>query len=159
MPRVIDRLASLVGAPVRAARFITRGENQMAELRSLARAGRKATADAARRASRTDERLDKQRERLEAVQQQVDDLRRDVSERLRQTNLQLGAVLRAIQQLRASADGHVGDDTGKRLSGRSIPLMVNAEEPCWAPVIGGQVHPDPSGKAWLARDVGPLCGH
>src|SRR5215471_8843836 len=159
MPRVIQRLASLVGAPVRAARFIMRGEDQMAELRSLARAGKKATADAARSASRIDERLDEQREHLEAVQQEVDELRRDLSETLRQTNLQLGATLRAVQQLRASADGHGGDGAGKRLSGRSIPLTVNAEEPCWAPVIGGEIHPDPSGKEWLSLDGCPFCGH
>jgi SAM-dependent methyltransferase len=158
--RVIDRLAALVGAPLRAARFMVRGERQVVELRELARAGKKATADLASSVKRTDERLDKHGQRLTAVQQEIDGLHRDLSERLRQTNLHLGAMMRVLQQLRASTDGHDGDATAtKRLSGRSVPLTVNADEPRWSPVIGGEVHPDSSGREWLSLDRCPFCGH
>src|SRR5262245_53956573 len=140
MSRVIDRLATLVGAPLRAVRFVVRGERQVAELRDQARAGKKATADLASTVKRTDERLDKHGQRLTAVQQEIDGLHRNLSERLRQTNLQLGAMMRVLQQLRASTDGHGGDSAAtKRLSGRSVPLTVTAEEPHWSPVIGGEV--------------------
>jgi len=164
MSRIVDRLASALGAPLRAARLMTRGERQLAEVRGLARSAKKATDDLASDTrhigTRIDGRLDKHAARLAAVQQDVEDLRRNVSDHLRETNLQLGAMMRVLQQLRASTDGHGGDDAGgKRLSGRAIPLTVNAEQPRWAPVIGGEIHPDPSGKEWLSLDRCPFCGH
>jgi SAM-dependent methyltransferase len=160
MSRLIDRLAALVGAPLRAARFMVRGERQVAELRELARAGKKATADLASSVKRTDERLDKHGQRLTAVQQDIDGLHRDLSDGLRQTSLQLGAMMRVLQQLRASADGHGADGAAtKRLSGRSIPLTVNVEDPRWSPVIGGDIHPDSGGREWLTLDRCPFCGH
>jgi hypothetical protein len=164
MSRMVDRLASALGAPLRAARLMTRGERQLAEVRGLARSAKKATDDLASDTrhigTRIDGRLDKHAARLAAVQQDVEDLRRNVSDHLRETNLQLGAMMRVLQQLRASTDGHGGDDAGgKRLSGRAIPLTVNAEPPRWAPVIGGEIHPDPSGKEWLSLDRCPFCGH
>ena len=162
MSRMLDRLASAIGAPLRAARLMTRGERQLAEVRGLARSAKKATDDLASDTrhigTRIDGRLDKHAARLAAVQQDVEDLRRNVSDHLRETNLQLGAMMRLLQQLRASTDGH-DEVVGKRLSGRAIPLTVNAEEPRWAPVIGGEIHPDPSGKEWLSLERCPCCGH
>jgi SAM-dependent methyltransferase len=167
MSRVVNRLAAAFAAPLRAARFVTRGERQLAdvralaaEVRGLARAAKKATGDLATGVRRTDGRLDKHGERLAAVQQEIDDLRRDLSERLERTNLQLGAMLRVLQQMHASADGHGGDATdSKRMSGRALPLSVKHEHPHWAPVIGGEVHPDANGKEWLVLDACPFCGH
>jgi SAM-dependent methyltransferase len=160
MSRVIDRLAAMAGAPLRAARFMVRGERQLADARELARAAKKASADIATGVRRTDERLEKHGDRLTSVQQEIDTLRRDLSDRLRQTNLQLSAVMRVLQQLRASTDGHGGDTAAtRRLSGRSIPLTVDAEEPQWSPVIRGEIHPDPGGTEWLSLDSCPFCGH
>src|ERR671936_2482876 len=152
MSRAIERLASLVGAPLLALRFMSRGERELAEVRELARSAKKATAEIAGSVKHADERLQKHGERLTTVHHEINDLRRDLSDLLRQTNLQLGAMLRVLQQLRGSEDGHGRDsDNGgrKRLSGRSVPLTVNAEKPQWSPVIGGEIHPDPGGKEWL----------
>jgi SAM-dependent methyltransferase len=157
---VFDRLAAIVGAPLRAARFMVRGEPQISELRELARAGKKATADLATNVRHADERLEKQGQRLTAVQEDIGDVRRELSDRLLQTNLQLSAIMRVVQQLRASGDGQDGDGAAtKRLSGRVIPLAVNSEKPHWSPVIGGETHPDPGGKEWLSLDRCPFCGH
>ena len=159
MPGVIDRLAALVSAPVRAVRFLVRGEGQLAEARDLARSAKTVAADMASDVRRVHERLDRHGERLASLHQDIETLRRDISDRLRQTNLQLGAMMRVTQQLRASATGHGGDAERKRLSGRSIPLTVDAEQPHWEPVIGGDIHPDPSATGWLSLDRCPFCGH
>jgi SAM-dependent methyltransferase len=163
---VIERLTAVVAAPVRAARFLFRGERQLGDVRELARdirkdvAGmRKAVADAVTNARRASDRLDKDREQLTALQRDIDAVRQDVSDQLRQTNLQLNAVMRVVQQLRASTDGHGGNTTATKLSGRAVPLTVNAEEPHWSPVIGGEIHPDPDGREWLSIDRCPFCGH
>jgi len=158
---VIDRLAALVSAPVRAVRFLVRGEGQLAEARDLARSAKTIAADVASDVRRVDERLDTCGERLTTLHQDIETSRRDISDHLRQTNLQLGALLRALQRTPRSPDGH-GDDHGpakRRLSGRSVPLSVGSVEPHWAPVIGGEVHPDPKGEEWLDLDRCPFCGH
>ena len=167
MSGVIDRLVALVGAPVRAARFLVHGERQLGDMRELARGTRKAVvgtekavADAVTNARRASDRLDKHGEQLATLRRDIDAVRQDVSDQLRQTNLQLNAVLRAVQELRASTDGHGGNGvTAKRLSGRAVPIRVNAEEPRWSPVIGGGIHPDPGGKEWLSLETCPFCGH
>src|SRR4029079_7104420 len=149
MSRVLDRLTAIVASPLRAVRFMVRGERQVAELRELTRAGKKATADLATSVRRADQRLEKHGERLTVVQRDIEDVRRELSDRLRQTNLQLGAIMRAVQQLGAPADGRDGNGQGvttKRLSGGAIPLAINAEEAQWSPVIGGDLHPDPAGN-------------
>src|SRR5678816_1405486 len=75
MSRMVDRLASALGAPLRAARLMTRGERQLAEVRGLARSAKKATDDLASDTrhigTRIDGRLDKHAARLAAVQQDV----------------------------------------------------------------------------------------
>jgi len=158
--RVIDRVAAVAAAPFRAVRFMVRGERQAAELRDLTRAGKKATADLATNVRRADERLEKHGKRLTIVQQDIEDVRRELSDRLQQTNLQLTAIMRALQQLGVSADGSGGNGVVvKRLSGRAIPLAIPAEEPHWSPVIGDEVHPDPGGTEWLSLDRCPFCGH
>jgi SAM-dependent methyltransferase len=167
--RLIDRVAALLAAPVRAATFIVRGERQLADLRQLAQSTKKATADTASSIRHIDERLDKHGERLSAVKRELDGLRGELSDRLLRTNLQLGAMTRVLQQVRASADGQEGDGreangreggetTGKRLSGRVIPVTVDSQEPHWAPVIDGENHPDPTGNEWLQLDSCPFCG-
>jgi SAM-dependent methyltransferase len=165
--RVIKRLAALAGSPLRAVRFLVGGERQMGDVRELARDTRKVVADtrkavgdAVTNARRTSDRLDKHGEQLTALRRDIDAVRQDVSDQLRQTNLQLNAVMRVVQQLRASTDGHGENANGtKLLSGRAVPLTVNAEEPQWSPVIGGEIHPDPDGKEWLSLDTCPFCGH
>jgi len=160
VPRLIDRLAAILAAPVRAAAFLVRGERQLVDLRQLVQSTKKTTSDAASSARRIDERLDKHGDRLSAVKRELDALRGEVSDRLLRINLQLGAMTRVVQDVRASADaddGHAATRT--RLSGRVIPVAVEPEEPHWAPVIGGEVHPDPGGKEWLLLDSCPFCGH
>ena len=157
---MIRGLAAFFGAPLRAARFMIRGERQLVDLRELARAAQTATTDLAADVRRTEERLEGHGERLAAVEQQLEALRLDVSERLTQANLQLGALMRLLQRPPRSTDGHRDDNAAeRRLSGRSIPLSVDSAEPQWAPVIGGDVHPDPKGDEWLVLDVCPFCGH
>jgi SAM-dependent methyltransferase len=164
---VIARLAALVGAPARAARFLMHGERQLGDMRELARdtkkavAGtEKAVADAATNARRATDRLDKHGEQLSTLRRDIEAVRQDVSQQLRQTNLQLSAMMRVVQELRASTDGRGGNIAEtKRLSGRAVPLTVNAEQPHWSPVIGGEVHPDPGGSEWLSLDRCPFCGH
>jgi SAM-dependent methyltransferase len=157
--RLIDRLAALVGGPVRAARFLVRGEGQLADVRELARSAKKGIADVASSVARTTERLDKHGECLTAVHHDVDALRRELSDPLLQVNLQLAAMMRVVQQLRASADGHRTAVLKRRLSGRPIPIAVDAEDRPWDPVIGGAIHPDPSGREWLSLNTCPFCGH
>ena len=154
-----NRLAALLTAPARAIRFLVRGERQLADARELARAAKKATTEIGSNIRRVDERLDKQAERLTAARQDIEALRREISNHSLQTNLQLGAMMRVLQQLRASTNGHGGSTEPRRLSGRAVPLAVNAEEPHWDPVIGGEVHPDPSGNEWLSLQRCPFCGH
>ncbi len=157
---MIRGLAAFFGAPLRAAKFMIRGERQLVDLRELARATNTTTADLASDVRRTDERLEAQGERLVAVEKEIEALRRDVSERLTQANLQLGALMRVLQRPLRSADGHRDENAAeRRLSGRSIPLSVDSAEPQWAPVIGGEVHPDPKGEEWLVLDKCPFCGH
>ena len=167
MSGVIDRLAALVGAPVRAARFLVHGERQLGDMRELARDTKKtvasterAVADAATNARRASDRLDKHGEQLATLRRDIDAVRQDVSDQLRRTNLHLSAVMRVLQELRASTDGHGGNGVAtKRLSGRAIPITVNAEQPHWSPVIDGEIHPDPAGHEWLLLDRCPFCGH
>ena len=125
--RVIKRLAALAGSPLRAVRFLVGGERQMGDVRELARDTRKVVADtrkavgdAVTNARRTSDRLDKHGEQLTALRRDIDAVRQDVSDQLRQTNLQLNAVMRVVQQLRASTDGHGENANGtKLLSGRA----------------------------------------
>ena len=161
MSRLIRGLAALFGAPIRAARLMVRVERQLVDLRELARATNTTTADLASDVRRTDERLEAQGERLVAVEKEIEALRRDVSDRLLQANLQLGALTRILQRSQRSADGHGDDDASvkRRLSARPIPLSVDSAQPQWAPVIGGDVHPDPKGDEWLVLDACPFCGH
>jgi SAM-dependent methyltransferase len=159
VPALKRRFASIFAAPMRALTLLVRGERQLAEVRDLAEATRKTTGDLARSIRRADDRIEKHGEGLNALQQEIHALRRDIAQRLAQTNLQLSAMMRLAQQLRDSADGHHGDTPQKRLSGRSIPLSVDAEEPHWDPVIGGEAHPDPAGAEWLSLDRCPFCGH
>ena len=156
---MIDRVIALIAAPVRVTRFLVRGERQLAEVRELVRDTRNAATEAVANARRANDRLQKYGKQVDMLRQEVDGVRRDVSDQLRQANLQLGAMMRVLQQLRASAQGHAGGVTAGRLSGRSIPLSVEAEAPQWAPVIGGEIHPDPGGREWLSLDRCPFCGH
>lgn len=132
----------------------------LADLSQAVRAIKKTTADIASAVHRIDERLDKQGDRLSAVKRELDALRGDVSDRLLRINLQLGAMTRVVQQQVSSSATESPERSGSgRLSGRVIPPTVDIAEPHWAPVIGGEVHPDPSGKEWLSVDNCPFCGH
>lgn len=144
---------------MRAVTLLVRGERQLAAVRELTEATKKTAADLARTVRRAEQRIEKQGDGLDALQQEVHALRRDVADRLAQTNLQIGAIMRLAKQLRDSADGGNGDTPPKRLSGRSIPISVDAEDPHWDPVIGGEVHPDAAGTEWLVLDACPFCGH
>jgi len=150
-------MAALLMAPVRVASFLLRGERQLANVRDLARSAKKTSAAVAADVRRVDERLDKQGVRLEKLQEHVDSVRQGASEGLLRVNVQLSAMMRVLQQMRASTNGQRA--AAKRLSGRSIPVTVGSEEPHWSPVIGGEVHPDPEGKEWLSLDKCPFCGH
>jgi SAM-dependent methyltransferase len=154
---VIDRVTALLMAPVRVARLLLRGERQLANVHDLARSAKKTSAVVAADVRRVDERLDKQGVRLHKLEEHVDSVRQGVSAGLLRVNVQLGAMMRVLQQMRASTNGQT--TAAKRLSGRSIPVTVGAEEPHWSPVIGGEVHPDPEGKEWLSLDTCPFCGH
>jgi SAM-dependent methyltransferase len=154
---VIDRVAALLMAPVRAARFLLRGERQLANVRDFADSAKKTSAAMAADVRRVDERLDTQDVRLHKLKEQVDSVGQGLSEGLLRVNVQLSAMLRVLQQIRASTNGQRA--AAKRLSGRSIPVTVSSEEPHWSPVIGGEVHPDPEGKEWLSLDTCPFCGH
>jgi SAM-dependent methyltransferase len=156
---VIDRLIGLIGAPVRIARFLVRGEQQLTDLRQVVQSTKRTTSDMASSVRRIDERLDKDGERLSAVKRELDGLWGDLSDRLLRINLQLGAMTRVVQQVRASVDGEGSHGTtGRRLSGRAIPVTVEPEKPRWAVVIGGETHPDPAGQEWLLLDSCPFCG-
>ena len=131
----------------------------LADLSQAVRTIRKTTTDIASSVHRLDERLDKQSDRLSAVKRELDALRGDVSDRLLRINLQLGAMTRLVQH-DARPGGDTQDKAGTgRLSGRVIPPTVEIEEPQWAPVTGGEVHPDPSGTEWLLVDSCPFCRH
>jgi SAM-dependent methyltransferase len=160
MARVTRLLAGALAAPLRAARLLIRGERQLAEVREVARSARNATVQLAADVCHVDERLQKQSDRLNQIEDQLDAMRRDGSEALLRVNLQLSAILRA---LRNSSDrpGHESRDGGRqrRLSGRSIPISIGSAEPQWDSVIGGDVHPDPKGEQWLLLDKCPFCGH
>ena len=160
MPGLIHRLAAVLAAPLRTAAFAVRGERQLADLRQAVQSTKRTTSDTAGAVRRIDERLEKHGERLSAVKREMDGLRAELSDRLLRVNLQLGAITRAVQQGDASQGDHNGDGAGtRRLSGRVIPVNVPSEAPQWAPVIGGEVHPDPTGKEWLDLDRCPFCGH
>lgn len=162
MAGVVDRFAAILRAPVRAVRLLAHGDHQLAELRDIARNTRKTAADVGSSVRRTDAHVEKQGKRLTTLEREVESLRHDIGSHLQRTNIQLGAITRALQQVRASANGggHAdGNGHEKRLSGRAIPLSVDAVEPRWAPVIGGEIHPDPKGDEWIAFDACPFCGH
>ena len=155
MFRVINRLATAIGAPLRAARFVVRGERQLGDVRELARSARNVTSEAAADIRRIDERLHKHSVRLDKLQEHLDATRDDMSDALLRINLQLGA----IRQVLNDSAGQRGDGTRRaRLSGRSIPISVDCMEPRWDPVIGGDTHPDPTGEQWLLLDRCPFCG-
>ena len=160
MARVIRLLAGALAAPMRAARLLIRGERQLAEVREVARSARNATVQLAADVCHVDERLQKQSDRLNQIEDQLGAMRREGSEALLRVNLQLSAILRV---LRNSSDrpGNESRDGGRqrRLSGRSIPISVGSVEPQWDSVIGGDVHPDPKGEQWLLLDKCPFCGH
>jgi SAM-dependent methyltransferase len=153
----IHWLATVLSAPFRAARFIVRGDSRLADVGEVARSGRKTTNQVAGDVRRIDERLQKQSVRLDKLQEDLHLTRREISGGLLRVNLQLSAMMRVVQQMRASTHDHDGAE--KRLSGRTIPLTVGSEEPQWSPVIGGEIHPDPEGKEWLLLDKCPFCGH
>lgn len=144
---------------MRALTLLARGERQLTEVRELAEATKRTAGDLARSARRADQRIEKQGDNLNGLQQEIHALRRDIAKRLAQTNLQISAMMRLAQQFRDAPDAHHGDMPQKRLSGRSIPISVGAEEPHWDPVIGGEVHPDPAGREWLSLDRCPFCGY
>jgi SAM-dependent methyltransferase len=146
MSGVIARFKALVRAPLHAARLAERQERQLETVRQLAGS-----------VKRVDERLAKQSIRLDKLQEHLHVTRREISGGLLRVNLQLSAMMRVVQQMRASTADH--RDAEKRLSGRTIPLTVSSEEPQWSPVIGGEIHPDPDGKEWLLLDTCPFCGH
>ena len=106
----------------------------LANVRDFARSAKKTGAAVAADVRRVHERLDKQDVRLHKLEEQVHSVRQEVSEGLLRVNVQLGAMMRALQQMRASTNGQSG--AAKRLSGRSIPVTVGSEEPQWSPVIG-----------------------
>jgi SAM-dependent methyltransferase len=152
----------MLAAPVRAVALLARGEGQLAELRELARATKKTTSTVVSGLKRADAHIEKHDARLTGLERKLDTLRKDLSAHLQRTNLQLAAITKALQQVRASANGDGeanGNGHSKRLSGRAIPLTVNAAEPEWAPVIGGEMHPDPKGEEWITLDRCPFCGH
>ena len=159
MARVIKRLAALFGAPARMVRFMARGERQLAEVRELAGATKKVTADVAANVRRIEERLQNQAQRLAAIKREVDALRSELSERLVQTNLQLGAMTRVLRQIRSASDEEAPAGPNSRVSSRVIPVTVGSEEPRWASVTGGEIHPDAAGREWLLLDRCPWCGH
>jgi 2-polyprenyl-3-methyl-5-hydroxy-6-metoxy-1,4-benzoquinol methylase len=159
VPRLIDRLAAVLAAPMRAAAFIVRGGRQLTDLQQAVQSTKKTTSDVASSVRRIDERLDKHGDRLSAIKRELDGLRGELSDRLLRINLQLGAMTRVVQQVHAPVDGQDGHaTTGRRLSGRVIPVAVESEEARWAPVTGGEMHPDPAGQEWLLVDRCPFCG-
>ena len=135
----------------------------LADVSQALRTIRKTISDLASSVQRVDERLDKQGDRLSAVKRELDALRGDISDRLLRINLQLGAMTRVVQQQGqlqgTSSGGETPEKTAGGLSGRVIPPTVEVQEAHWAPVIGGEMHPDPSGNEWLIVDSCPFCGH
>jgi len=143
--------------------LLLRGDRQLTELRELTRANRKATSDASAEVRRANAHVEKHGERIAVLEQRLDSLRRELSEQLQRTNLQLGAMTRALRQVASSngdgADGDNGHGRDRRLSSRSVPLTIDAVQPQWSPVIGGVAHPDPNGDEWIDYDRCPFCGH
>src|SRR2546429_5438558 len=154
MAGVVDRFAAILRAPLRAAALLVRGDRQLAELRALSRSTKKAAVDLAKGLKHADQRIEKHDDRLTGLETKLEAMRRELSADSQRVSLQLTAITRALQQVRASANGDdaAGNGHAKRLSARSIPLEVEAAETTWSAVIGGDLHPDPRGQDWISYD-------
>ena len=161
MAGLTGRLKGVFAAPARALSLLVRGDRQLAELRELSRATKKAAVDLAKGLKHADQRIEKHDDRLTGLETKLEAMRRELSADSQRVSLQLTAITRALQQVRASANGDeaAGNGHAKRLSARSIPLEVETAETTWSSVIGGDLHPDPSGEDWISYDACPLCGH
>lgn len=87
---------------------------------------------------------------LAKIQRQLGELRNESRQGLQRYHLQLGRLVRALDQR-----GHAEGDP--RLSGRPIPLDAPPAEPLrWDTIAAA--HPDPDGKEWTRLDACPVCG-
>ena len=142
------RLRHLLGAPKRALQLLTNG---LGRLDVIASSGRKSleTSEAILRQleaqSKSLRHLDQQ---LKEGHGQLQSLKREVHDRFLQYHLQLGRLARAVDSDTSAAP---------RLSGRSVPIDVEGDEPHSWGVIG-DAPPDPEGREWLVLEACPACG-
>jgi SAM-dependent methyltransferase len=87
---------------------------------------------------------------LRVLQEEVREMRREMHSRMLQYNHQLGRMARV-----AGAE----DASGRKLSGRAVPMDAPEHEPAvWEGIGGDEAFPDPEGREWLSLDACPVCG-
>jgi hypothetical protein len=133
---------------MRALRLLTNG---LARLDVIARSGRR-SLEASQAILRQ---LEAQSKAMRYIDQEIKDahgqlqsLKREVHDRFLQYHLQLGRLARAVDS---------DASTAPRLSGRTVPIDVEADEPHTWGVIG-DAPPDPEGREWLVLEACPACG-
>src|SRR5688572_32923969 len=81
---------------------------------------------------------------LRVLQDEVREMRREMHSRMLQYNHQLGRMARV-----AGAE----DASGRKLSGRAVPMDAPEHEPAvWEGIGGDEAFPDPEGREWLSLD-------
>jgi len=142
------RLRQLFDAPARALQLLTNG---LARLDAIVRSGRKGlklSEAILRQLEAQSKSMRRTDQEMKIVYDEVRSLKREVHDRLLQYHLQLGRLARAVDTNTAEAP---------QLSGRSVPLDVEAGDPLTWDAIG-DAPPDPEGREWVVLDACPACG-
>jgi 2-polyprenyl-3-methyl-5-hydroxy-6-metoxy-1,4-benzoquinol methylase len=109
----------------------------------------KATSEIGKRTMRLESDVGSLTRDVRELVTELQELRKELRDRLLQYNLQLGRLSRTA----------TGDDEAPPLSGRTVAFeLPDRQAPGWEPV-GDQPHPDPEGREWLTLDACPMCRH
>ena len=143
-----SRLQRLLSAPARAVRLLTGGLARLDEIAHSGRKNLKLSESLARRLEAEGKSIRRMDQEIKAAHGELRSLKREVHDRLLQYHLQLGRLARAVDEDTLEAP---------QLSGRSVPLDVEAGEPLtWGAI--GDAPPDPEGREWRALEACPTCG-
>jgi len=133
----------------RAASLLASGAEWLQQVLGLTRRSVKLAEDASRQSGSIEQKVTALDKNMHALHGEVRALRIELRDRMLQYNLQLGRLSRASGRRSAAP----------RLSGRTVPVAIDATlEREWG-AVGDLPSPDPDGREWLLLDACPVCGH
>jgi SAM-dependent methyltransferase len=150
-----NKVANLLRAPGRLARFLAEAPDLLHSVRKSLKAAADASRDqvaigkkSMKLAAQSEARVAELQKDVRELQAESRQLRAEMQERLLQYNLQLGRLARG-------GTGTADDEAPPRLAARSVPLTVDEPQRLEWESVG--TPPDP--REWLTLDACPACGH